>query len=166
VTLVSRWYRPFRHVIHEGAKFGVVGGTGFLVTEGIFNLIIREHQATFTANAASTLLAATVTFLGNRYWTFRHRERTGIGRETAVFIGLNLVGILIQQGCLDLAKHELGRHDPLTLNAAFLAGVALATVFRFWSYRKWVWLAQAAAPPAPGHARPERWDGPRHARSR
>jgi putative flippase GtrA len=145
VSLVGRWYQRFRHLIHEFAKFGVIGGIGFLVTEGVFNVMISDHQATFTSNAVATLVAAAVTFVGNRYWTFRHRERTGMGRETLVFFALNLVGIGIQQACLELAKHAVGRHDKLTLNVAFLVGVGLATLFRFWSYRRFVWLAQPAA---------------------
>jgi putative flippase GtrA len=194
VSLVGRLYQRFRHLIHEFAKFGVIGGIGFLVTEGVFNLMISEHQATFTANAVATLVAAAVTFVGNRYWTFRHRMRSGMGQETAIFIVLNLIGILIQQACLELAKHELGRHDKITLNAAFLVGVALATMFRFWSYRKWVWRhAQPAAaavaydgrrsppshltpggreerepelvPPAPAHRPAQRPVGPQQARN-
>ena len=152
MSLVSRWYQRFQRLIHEFAKFGVVGTVGFLVTEGVFNLMIAQHLPTFTANAVSTLVAAAVTFLGNRYWTFRHRERTGMAREAAVFLVLNLIGIAIQQTCLELAKHEFGRNDKLTLNAGFLVGVALATLFRFWSYRKFVWLAQVSdqAPAVPG----------------
>jgi len=146
VSLVGELYQRFRHLIHEFAKFGIVGGIGFLVTEGVFNLMISEHQATFTANAVATLVAAAVTFVGNRHWTFRHRERTGMGREAVVFFALNAVGVLIQQACLELAKHEFGRHDKLTLNVAFLVGVWLATLFRFWSYRKFVWLAQPGGP--------------------
>jgi putative flippase GtrA len=149
VSLVGRLYQRFRHLIHEFAKFGIIGGIGFLVTEGVFNLMISDHQASFTANAVATLVAAAVTFVGNRHWTFRHRERTGMGRETAVFFALNAVGVLIQQACLELAKHEFGRNDKLTLNGAFLVGVGLATLFRFWSYRKFVWLAQPADPAGP-----------------
>ena len=150
MSLVGGLYQRFRHLIHEFAKFGIVGGIGFLVTEGVFNLMISEHQATFTANAVATLVAAAVTFVGNRHWTFRHRERTGMGREAMVFFTLNAVGVVIQQACLELAKHEFGRHDKLTLNVAFLFGVGLATLFRFWSYRKFVWLAQPGGPPDSG----------------
>ena len=146
MSLVGRLYQRFRHLIHEFAKFGIIGGIGFLVTEGVFNLMISDHQATFTANAVATLVAAAVTFVGNRHWTFRHRERTGMGRETLVFFALNAVGVGIQQACLLLAQQEFGRHDKLTLNVAFLVGVGLATMFRFWSYRKFVWLAHSGGP--------------------
>jgi putative flippase GtrA len=148
VNLVGGLYERFRHLIHEGGKFLVVGGIGFLVTELVFNLLISSHEATFLANAVATLVAAAVTFVGNRHWTFRHRERTGMGRETVIFFVLNGVGVLIQQACLELAKHEFGRHDKLTLNVAFLVGVGLATLFRFWSYRRFVWLDQSAGPSA------------------
>jgi putative flippase GtrA len=158
VSLVSTLYQRFRLLIHEGSKFLVIGGIGFLVTEGIFNAMIAGHQASFTANVVSTMLAAAVTFAGNRYWTFRHRERTGMGRETVVFFALNLVGIVIQQACLEIAKHGVGRNDKLTVNIAFLVGVALATLFRFWSYRRFVWLAQspAVAGDAPAERHEER----------
>jgi putative flippase GtrA len=146
VSLVSRWYQQFRHLIHEGAKFLVIGGFGFLVTEAVFNLMLAEHQPSFTANVVSTLVAAAVTFVGNRYWTFRHRERTSMVRETIIFFALNGVGVLIQQACIELAKHAAGSNDKLTLNIAFLVGVGLATLFRFWSYRRFVWLAQPASP--------------------
>jgi putative flippase GtrA len=149
VSLVGGLYERFRHLIHEGGKFLVVGGIGFLVTEGVFNfLYFSQHQATFTANAVATMVAAAVTFVGNRHWTFRHRERTGMGREAVVFFALNAVGVVIQQVCLELAKHEFGRHDKLVVNAAFLFGVGLATCFRFWSYRRFVWLDQSAGPSA------------------
>jgi putative flippase GtrA len=153
VSLVGRLYQRFRHLIHEFAKFGIVGGIGFLVTEGVFNLLIHVNASSFIANAVATMVAAAVTFIGNRHWTFRHRERTGMGRETVVFFTLNAVGVLIQQACLELAKHEFGRHDKLTLNVAFLVGVGLATMFRFWSYRKFVWLAQPGGPPDRGRPR-------------
>jgi hypothetical protein len=34
-------------------------------------------------------------------------------------------------------------------------GTALGTLFRFWSYRKWVWLAQPAGPGMGADGRPE-----------
>ena len=74
--------RRFAHLIRELARFLVVGAIGLLVTDGAFNLMISERQTAFTANAVATLAAAVVTFLGSRYWTFRHRSRAGLGRET------------------------------------------------------------------------------------
>jgi putative flippase GtrA len=148
---VSRASRRFRSMMPELARFVVVGAIGLLVTGGVFNLMISGHQAAFAANAAATVAAGVVTFMGSRYWTFRHRERTGLRRETSVFIVLNLIGILIQQACLELAKTGLGAgQDNVTLSAALFVGVGLATVFRFWSYRRFVWLGQRPRSVVPG----------------
>lgn len=152
-------YQRFRHLIHEFARFGIVGGIAFLVTWGLFNLLIHGGLGTFLANALATLIAAVVSFAGNRYWTFRHRERTGMTRETVLFFVLNGVGVLIQQACIEAARLAFGRHDTLTVNAAFLVGVVLATLFRWWSYRKWVWLAPQE--PQQGAAQDVRPDEPR-----
>jgi putative flippase GtrA len=148
VSFARKLYERFRHFIHEVAKFGIVGGIAFVVTELAFNVLIQLGADSFAANAGATLIAAVVAFVGNRYWTFRNRHRSGMGRETALFFLLNGVGVLIQQACIELAKHEFGRNDKFTVNAAFLVGVMLATLFRFWSYRKWVWrLAPPGAEP-------------------
>lgn len=144
MNAATGWHRRFAHLIRELARFLVVGAIGLLVTDGAFNLMISERQTAFTANAVATLAAAVVTFLGSRYWTFRHRKRAGLGRETVTFIAANLAGILIQQACLELAARVLGAgQDKIMLNAAFLAGVGLATGFRFWSYRRYVWPARS-----------------------
>jgi len=33
-----------------------------------------------------------------------------------------------------------------SLNVALFLGICLGTLFRFWSYRKWVWIAPTAGP--------------------
>src|SRR6185312_2211664 len=148
VTLVGRLYRQFQHLIHEMAKFGVVGGLGFIVTEVGFNVLHFDvGLGLFTSNAIATGLAMIVTYIGNRWWTFRHREGHGTTRETVSFVVLNLGGLLIQYACVWIAKNAFGLTDRFSLNVAFLIGIALGTLFRFWSYRKWVWLAPPAGPP-------------------
>lgn len=137
-----------RHLIREMAKFGVVGGIGFVVTLVGFNICHFDLKlGLFTSNAIATILAAVVTFVGNKYWTFRHRTGHGTRRETVMFIVMNAVGLLIQYGCTWIAANGFGVHDRLYLNVAFVIGVGLATVFRFWSYRKWVWRDAAGPPP-------------------
>ena len=52
-------------------------------------------------------LATVVTFLGNRYWAFRHRERIGMGRETVLFFVFNGIGLLIQLACVAIVADGL-----------------------------------------------------------
>jgi putative flippase GtrA len=148
VNSVHGLYERFRHLIHEGARFGVVGGIGFIITDGGTNLLDSWfHVAWLKANVIATVAAMIVTYFGSRYWTFRHRERGDVGRETVLFFVLNGIGLGIQLACLGTAKYALGLTDKLSLNVALLLGICLGTLFRFWSYRKWVWIAPAAGPP-------------------
>lgn len=144
---VRRLYERFRHLIHEGARFGVVGGIGFIITDGGTNLLESSFRIGWLkANVIATLAAMIVTYLGSRYWTFRHRERGGMGRETILFFVLNGIGLGIQLASLGFTKYALGVTDKFSLNVALFLGICLGTLFRFWSYRKWVWIAAAAGP--------------------
>ena len=139
-------YERFRQLIHEGARFGVVGGIGFVITDGGTNLLLSPLHGWLKANVIATLAAMIVTYLGSRYWTFRHRERGGMGRETVLFFVLNGMGLGIQLACIGITNYALGRTDRLAANIALLVGICLGTLFRFWSYRKWVWIAPAGSP--------------------
>jgi putative flippase GtrA len=146
VNSVRDLYERFRHLIHEGARFGVVGGIGFVITDGGTNLLQTPVHGWLKANVIATVAAMIVTYLGSRYWTFRHRERAGMGRETVLFFALNGVGLGIQLACIGIANYGFGRTDKLTANIALLVGIGLGTLFRFWSYRKWVWLVATDGP--------------------
>lgn len=144
-------YERFRVLIHEAAKFGVVGAFGFVVSLGgadvlHFDLNFGKYKAVVVA----TVLATIVTFCGNRWWAFRHRERTGMGRETVLFFVFNGVGLLIQLACVAVVVDGFNlQGSKIWYNLANLTGIALGTLFRFWSYRKWVWKA-GAGPEAAG----------------
>jgi putative flippase GtrA len=144
VTYARRLYERFTHLIHEAAKFGVVGGIGFVITEVGTNLL-RVPLDWLTANTIATVLAACVTFAGNRYWTFRLRDRDSVGREYVIFFVLNAIGLGIQLAFLGFARYVLGTTDTRWLNVALFIGIVFGTLFRFWSYRTWVWRA---VPPA------------------
>jgi putative flippase GtrA len=146
LSSIRHLYQRFRQLIHEGAKFGVVGGIGFLVTDGGTNLLQSPLHGWLKANVIATVAGMIVTYLGSRYWTFRHRERGGMGRETVLFVVLNAMGLGIQLACLGLTNYALGLTDKFSSNVALFLGICLGTLFRFWSYRKWVWVAPTAGP--------------------
>ena len=148
VSLVSALYARFRLLAYELGKFGIVGVLAFLVTDAGTNLLhFQAGQGPLTANVVATVVAMAVSYAGNRYWTFRHRQRTGVRREGSLFFLLNAVGLAIQLACLGFATYLLGLHGKLSYNVALVAGIALATLFRYWSYKQWVWRA-VTAPPA------------------
>jgi putative flippase GtrA len=138
-------YRKVEHLVHEVAKFGLVGAAGMVVDIGVFNLLRYDfggagllHHKPLTARAISIALATLVTYFGNRYWTWRHRERRAMHHEYALFFVLNFAGLVINLAVLGLVNYVLHLSGPLTDNLANLVGIALGTLFRFWSYRRFV----------------------------
>ena len=49
--------------------------------------------------------AVAVSYAGNRYWTFRYRRRTTVGREGIMFFLLNGIGLVIQLACLGFGTY-------------------------------------------------------------
>ncbi len=138
-------YERFRHLIHEGFKFLVIGGIGTVLTFAVANGL-QGSIGRYKAITIATILATVFTYLGNRYWTFRQRQGQGTRRETIIFFVLNGIGLLIYYGCIGLTDLAGLGASKLWYNAALVVGTGLGTLFRFWSYRKWVWLAPPATP--------------------
>jgi putative flippase GtrA len=150
VSFTRELYQRFQHLIHELAKFGIIGLIGFVITDGGTNLLhVRLGIGPLTSNVIATAVATAFSFAGNRWWTFRHRARTRIHRETFIFFVLNGVGLAIQLACIGFTYYVLGLTDHLSYNIALAIGIGLGTLFRFWSYRKWVWAAKTEDPPPP-----------------
>ena len=147
MSRLDETYGRFRHLIHEGARFGIVGAVGFVVTDGGTNLLRGPLDGWLKANVIATVAGMIVTYLGSRYWTFRHRQRNGMGRETVLFVVLNGIGLGIQLACIGFTNYALGLTDRLASNIALFLGIAGGTLFRFWSYRKWVWTERPETPP-------------------
>ncbi len=146
MTVVRGLYERFRQLVHEAAKFGVVGTVAFLVaTVGTNLLHFRAGMGPLTSNVIATIAGTFVAFFGNRYWTFRHREGSTMAREYAMFFVLNGIGLGIQLVCISFTYYLLDMHDKLAYNVALIFGIGLGTLFRFWSYRHWVWLAPPVA---------------------
>lgn len=160
VRLLKALYQRFRLLIHEVAKFGTVGAAAYVVQLSTTNLFLYGlGMPTAPGYSLGVLCATVVAFLGNRFWTFRHRARTGLAREYALFFVMNGVGLLIQLACLWFTENVLGFTGPIAVNlAGNVVGVGLGSLFRFWSYKKWVFRDPAAqgpaAPPAAGTTGP------------
>lgn len=163
MSVARALYERFRVLIHEFAKFGVIGITGVLITNGGVALLHNDFGVgPITSTTAATILATIVAYLGNRYWSFRHRERSGVGRETVIFFVLNGIGLLIQDAVVGFNYYLLGLRNKPAEFIALNLGIAVATVFRFWSYRKWVWRAPSpeGAEPAVSRQGPRRPPAP------
>ena len=142
--LLRSLYAQAGHLLHEVAKFGVVGLVALVVDVGLFNFLCYNaasplHGKVLTAKIVSVCVATTVAYFGNRYWTFRHRGRTSFRREYVLFFVLNAVGLGISVSILWFSHYALGLTSAIADNiSANVIGLALGTLFRFWSYRRWV----------------------------
>jgi putative flippase GtrA len=141
VRVVDALYARFDQLARELAKFGIIGFIAFITDITVYNVLrvgAFEDRPT-TAKVVSALVAMAVAFLGNRFWTYRHRQRTGYARETTLFVIFNLIGIAIALLCQAFTHYVLGLDSLLADNiSANGVGLVLGTAFRFWSYRKFV----------------------------
>ncbi|GAA2888808.1 GtrA family protein [Streptosporangium fragile] len=143
-------YQRLAALAHELAKFGAIGAIAFVIDTGGTNLFrFGLGLGPLTSKVIATVIAATFAYLGNRYWTFRHREQSGLAREYFLFFLLNGIGLLISLLVIGFVTYTLGLQDVVSYNIAVLTGTALGTLFRFWSYKKWVFLPSAEPSPVP-----------------
>ncbi|GGT15743.1 GtrA family protein [Nonomuraea spiralis] len=141
MEFAKRLYQRFESLVHELAKFGSIGALAFFLDTGVYNLFLLGFEwGPLTSKVVATTLSATFAYAGNRFWTFRHREQTGLGREYFLFFLLNGIALLFGLLVIGFTKYTLHLHDGLSLNIANFAGVGLGTLFRYWSYKKWVFL--------------------------
>jgi putative flippase GtrA len=133
-----------RALIHELSKFGTVGAISFAIDLAIFNVLLHAGVETLVAKTISTVIATTVAFTGNRFWTWRHRAHDHMARQYTMFFVLNAIGLGIGLSCLAISHYGLGQiwpalQTPLADNiSGQLVGTAVGTLFRFWSYRRFV----------------------------
>jgi putative flippase GtrA len=145
LSLIRDLYLRFRVLIHEVGKFGLVGIASTIITILIQNALYGHTGPTtsvFLANAVATCFA----YVGNRYWAFRHRKNANMGRETVLFIFFNVIGTLIQTGFVDFNHYLLHNTDRFSLNIATFVGIVIATLFRLFCYRKFVFNDVTPAP--------------------
>ena len=133
-----------RRLARQAWRFLVVGGVATVVDVGLFNLLhYGLHTGPLTAKVASTVAGGVVAFVGNRQWSFDDNDGN-VHAQVLAFVVVSVVGLLLALAPLAFARYVLGMTGVVQLNvAANVLGLALATVFRFWGYRRFVF------PPAP-----------------
>jgi putative flippase GtrA len=140
--MLDRAGTPWQVLFKELSAFGVVGAVNLFVDIGLFNALhFGAGIGPLSSKVISTTVATTSAYFLNRHWSFSHRARTGLAREYTLFFVLN--GIALAMGLLVLGatRYGFGFTDKLSLNVANLIGIGLGTIFRFWSYKRWVFPA-------------------------
>ncbi|MFC4327784.1 GtrA family protein [Streptomyces andamanensis] len=151
--------RRVRRAWREVAKFGAVGGAGLLVNLLVFNLVRHTTGLQVVrASVIATIVSIVFNYIGFRYFTYRDRDKSGRTKELTLFLLFSAIGLVIENGVLYLATYGFGWDSPIQSNVFKFLGIGIATLFRFWSYRSWVFRAlpahdtAAGAGPLPGGA--------------
>jgi putative flippase GtrA len=84
-------------LLTEFIKFGMVGCCGFVVdTAVVYGL--RGPLGLYGAGLVSYVIAATVTWILNRSWTFRGRGSGPAHHQWGRFLGVNTLGFTLNRG--------------------------------------------------------------------
>ncbi len=129
--------------------FLLVGGTGYVVDVVVFNLL--RSSATLgawdpsVARVLAVGAAMVVTYLGNSLLTWRGEGDGDRRREVALFVVFNVIGLGLSVLTLTISHDVLGLTSRLADNiSANGVGLALGTLFRYWSYKTFVFAHTGA----------------------
>lgn len=143
---------PLRSVLirhRELLKFAIVGGTTFLVDNGIWYLLKLSVLATkpTTAKAIAIIVATIVSYVLNREWSFRTRGGRERPHEAALFflvsgvaVAINLVPLYASRNVfhLEVPHVSLFAQEVADFTSGSVIGMLLAMAFRFWGFKRWV----------------------------
>jgi putative flippase GtrA len=157
-SIRARLGTTWRLLFKELGAFGVVGAVCFVIDILLFQLLYAHIElGAVTAKFLATVVSMTVAYFAHRYWSFSHRARTGLRREYVLFAGVNGATLVLSLGIVALVRYPLGQESALVLQAANIAGIAVGTVIRYLSYRRWVFPAAVGEePPPPSHVSVDR----------
>ena len=126
----------------EIAKFCTVGGAAFVVNSVVvWTLMVTiMHDSHTKAKVIASIVATIFSWLMNRLWTFRENRSENWKREAVEFAFVNILGILVEAGCVAFSTYILGLR---TAQASFISGTIigtiLGTILRYFLYRFWVY---------------------------
>ncbi|RKT57518.1 putative flippase GtrA [Saccharothrix australiensis] len=143
---------PVRFLINkhrELIRFAVVGGTTFVIDNGIWyalKLTVLQDKVV-TAKAIAVLVAVIASYVLSREWSFHTRGGRERHHEAALFFLVSGMGIGVNLLPLYASRHVLDLHSEVAdFVSGSVIGMLLATAFKYWSMRKFVFPEAGARP--------------------
>ena len=155
--LVPEPLRAQLHKRREVVKFVLVGGTCYLVTV-VINYLLKLTVLTgkpVTALAVATMLAAVLSYVLNRQWSFRTRGGRRRHHEATLFFFFNGIALVLTAAPLYASRYFLDLRTPTVSRpvqeiADFVSGLLIGTLlgmlFRLWAFRRWVFPHENVRP--------------------
>jgi putative flippase GtrA len=138
-SLRTQLRSSWRILLKEVTAFGLIGLISLVIDLGLYNALF--HFGNLKAKCVSTVVATTFAYFGNRHWSFSHRARTSIGRESSFFFAINLVILAVSELILALFSYPLHYSgDRVVMNVVNFMTIGLGTLIRFWAYKRFVFL--------------------------
>jgi putative flippase GtrA len=125
-------------------RFGMVGGIGFLVDAGVLYAMLTWGLGRYSGRVVSFLVAATVTYILNRSFTFRRESRSDNhpAGEWLAYLGLMVIGGLVNYGTYAAAValfEPVHRYPVIGVALGSIAGMAI----NFWTSKTMVFERKA-----------------------
>ena len=123
-------------------KFGVVGGTGFIVNYVGLELLKRVGLSTYFATLAATELAIISNFILNNIWTFKDKKITSVKDLAVQFAKFNvssLFAVIVQPLIVSGASKWLGDTSLVHFGALVFALVFVIIPYNYTVYNLFIW---------------------------
>lgn len=135
-------------------RFAATGLAAYLVDVVVFNvLLLAADTPSVWAKVVSSAAAIAVAFAGSRWFTWPHRRTDRVVREYALFVLFSVLAAGLQLLCLVVSRELLDLRSPLADNvSANVVGMAIATAFRFFTFRTFVFRGAPEPSPSPAAA--------------
>ncbi len=142
-------YRALAIKHRELLKFGMVGGTTWVIDTAVF-LILKStvlEAKPLTAKVIAVLVATIVSYVLNREWSFRTRGGRDTHHEALLFFIISGIGVAVYTGPLAVSRYLLDLQVPNVSPfgqevADFVSGQIIGTLvgmaFRWWAFRRFV----------------------------
>lgn len=120
------------------AMFGAVSVTTTLLDFGLFNLLVLSDAAPVViANTLSYGAGIVASYVLNKRLTFAGGGRDRRSQEIALFVVVNVAGLVLNNAAVAVAAWTAG--SALVLNLAKIGAGAVTWVLKFAAFQRWVY---------------------------
>jgi putative flippase GtrA len=123
----------------EVGPFVAVGILAVAVDFALFNGLLWLGWAVWASNGVALLVSMTVAFVGNYKWTFAHREIKSLWHAYGTFTAINIAAVVFIEFAV-VAAEIVWQPGGFLLNLVKAVATGLATIGRFFAYKRWVFF--------------------------
>jgi putative flippase GtrA len=143
-----------RRIGGEAAKFSAVNVVATVVAVVLFNALVHGLPGLYSPGPlhgypvityfVANTVGMMISFYGSRRYAFKHRRPTGPGGGMLNYAIVNFASFVIPMACLWVTRNVFDWDTVIADNiSANVIGAVLATLVRFWAFRRFVFKRHA-----------------------